>query len=297
MKSKSSIFISLLAALLLLSPSSSFAEDRSKSGPKLFSVKLVSMGGDYSRKIANEKNQHPYDISEDAFLRMMRNFDYQNKKKAMAGWEEKKNPVFPEKIIVEAAPYLRAAFLKAKSDQKIEFHSESPSGETRCDIFIQKEEINWRFFSIRGIERNKGMWMLSKGYLQEYFGTGNKLLSLQGLLGGGNYSELSWIQMPILQFLAEVGADNKIVQGQGTDKEPDDGKDKLEKLKTLTALYHKKLVTTEDYRIKVDKLMRERAGEKLEIEKELEYLKILKDEKIITRDAYKQKKDILLDKY
>ena len=43
--------------------------------------------------------------------------------------------------------------------------------------------------------------------------------------------------------------------------------------------------------------MKERAGEKLEIEKEMEYLKILKDEKIISRDAYKQKKDILLDKY
>jgi len=255
------------------------------------------MTGDYPSAVRKHKNHHPYDIPAEAFSRMMLDLRYKNKRKAMRGWEKKTRPVFSERVANAAAPFLRQAFLKAHPNQKVVLTDHTRTGNTICDIFIQRQTINWRFFSIRGKAGNQSMWMMAKGYLQEYWGTGDKFFSVQGLLGGGNWTNLTWIRIPLLQYLDEIRTDNRYIKKKEAGEETVAGKDKLEKLKTLTALYRKKLISRREYKKKVGELMRKRAAERLRIEKELEYLKILKDQKIISRDAYLQKKNVVLEKY
>jgi hypothetical protein len=227
---------------------------------------------------------------------MLNNLSYKNKKKVMNGYEEKSNPVFPEKVARVAAKYLREAFLKINSGQKVAFTNHTSKGDTICDIFVQKEIINWKFSYMQGQPKSKGMWMLAKGYLQDHYGTGNKLLSVQGILGGGNYMDLTWIQIPLIQLITEVKSEGQILGKKTEGGASTDGKDKLEKLKKLAAMYHRKLISEDEFKAKAGELMQKSAGEKLEMESELEYLKILKDEKVITRDAYMQKRNIILEK-
>lgn len=296
---KTLIIICVLSCLFLFSANSFAGSKKSKRSlaRKPFKVVLTGMAGDYPPGIKNRINQHPYKITEDTLFRMMNNFDYQ--KRLVTGWEKRRRRVFRGKMLKSAVKYLRAALLKVKRSQKVVFTNFTPLGETVCDIFIQREEINWKFLSIHGESRNMGMWMLMRGYLQNYYSTGDKLLSGQGLFFGGNYVDTGWMQIPLLQLQAEMKSDDKLLKevGASGEKEPDDKKNKLEKLKKFVALFRKKLITKKELKSKGEKLMRERAGERLDIEEELEYLKLLKDHKIITRAAYSQRRTILLKNY
>lgn len=294
MRTKTLLIISALSLLFFLSTHSFASVKKVVPTKKPFKVTLTSMGGDYPSGIMSRKNQHPYNIPGEVLSRMMNNFDY--KKRRVTGLEKKKRRVFHEKV-ANAAKYIRAAFLKAKPRQKVVFINYTPTGKTVCDIFIQNEKINWKFITIRGESRNKGMWIMVRGYLQKYYGTGGNLFSAQGLLGGGNYIDTGWIQMPLLRLMAVMKSENEVIKDDDGKKGIDDKKNKLEKLKRLAALYHKKLIAKMDFRNKAEELMREREGERLDIEEELEYLKLLKDEKIITRDVYIQRKEMVLEKF
>ncbi len=276
-------------------PVYAFAGSKKTPTKKPFKIVITNMGGDYPSDIMLQKNRHPYDISEEVFSRMLNNFDY--KKKTVTGWEKRPKRVFHEKVAKYAGKYLRRAFLKVRPGQKVVFTNYTSIGETLCDIFIQKETINWKFITIHGDSRNRGMWMLVRGYLQEYYGSGDKLLSAQGLFFGGNYVDAGWMQIPLLQLTSEMKNENELIKGGSGKEELDGKKSKLEKLKKLAALYRKKLITQKELIRKGKDLMKERAGERLDIEGELEYLKLLKDEKIITRDAYVQRRKIVLEKY
>ncbi len=295
-----SFFLTIFITLFVFSdPSFARSKKRAASAKKPFKVLITSMGGDYSTKLKKNKNQHPYDIPEAAFLRILNNFDYQFKRRSLSGWEKKKRRVFPPKVASSAAKYLRKAFLKANSSQKIVFTHFSPTkGNTLVDIFIQREKINFKFMMVHGNGKATGRWIISKGYLMHYFGTGTKLLSVQGIFGGGNFIDACWIRIPLIQYIAEVKGEGKLLKASGGKKGSSfKGKNKLVKLKKLTSLFHRSLISKEDYLVKVDKVRREKAGETLTIEEELEYIKILKDEKFITRDAYLQKKNVLLENY
>ncbi|MBI5184338.1 MAG: hypothetical protein HZA01_01250 [Nitrospinae bacterium] len=303
MKHKNPLTLICIIAFLLLSSTASFSgsgSDEEAPSKKTFKVILASMGGNYPSSVTGKDNQHPYDIPEEVFSRLLSNLSYRNKRKAMGGWEENSVPIYSDKTAAQAAKYLREAFLKAKPGQKVVFTNYTSKGDTICDIFVQKETMNWKFSFVQGQSSTKAMWMLAKGYMQDYYGTGTKLLSVQGLLGGGNYEDLTWVQIPLIQYIAEVKGENKIVQeagGKGDKGGSIDGKDKLEKMKKLAAMYHKKLLTEDEFRAKAGELMQKSAGEKLEIESELEYLKILKDEKLISKDAYMQKRNMVLEKF
>lgn len=306
MKHKKNLAFLFIFSFLFFFSTDSFSgsgTEEETSSKKSFKIILTTMGGDYPSSVKGRDNQHPYDIPEEVFSRLLNNLSYRNKRKGMSGWEEKSNPIFSDKVAALAAKYLREAFLKAKPGQKVALTNYTSKGDTICDIFVQKEMINWKFSVIHGESKIKGMWMLAKGYMQDYYGTGNKLLSVQGLLGGGNYEDLTWVQIPLIQYIAEVKGESKIVQeadgkgGIGGKGGSIDGKDKLEKMKKLAALYHKKLITDDQFRAKAGELMQKSAGEKLEIESELEYLKILKDENLISKDAYMQKRNMVLEKF
>ena len=201
-------------------------------------------------------------------------------------WSNKR-PIFPEKTVQEAAPFIRKAFLEVKPYRKIQFRIQTEKGVTEGDTFILGDAFHWRF---RVIEDSP---QFEEFYNVVEFG-----------------SETSWPKNWVLvpqegqRFYTSTLLDHIINQkfwvvmdlppspGKGTAR---DHESLMERLRLLGELKDGGLISEEQFQRKVRTLVDEKNVTVTDPQDRLLFLKELREKGLMSENEYQEKVQEILE--
>ena len=210
--------------------------------------------------------QHPIKISIEQTANHLLSLHYEEV--SLLG---KKKYIFPSNNVLEIAPLITKALNRMRSGKILYYEIETPSGKTAGTIFRSKGKINWRFETINGsnflntgFTHNRGSsWQLLPKNGQRFHKEHTML---------GNAQKKNWIISDL-----ELSAQSKRGIRLGSLKKKSGGKSsKSLKQKTSSSPPN---------------------SEKEEFEKRLQFLRGLRDKKLIDDAEYKHKKRELLRQF
>ena len=220
----------------------------------------------FDAEIRGLRLQHPIKISAEQVTNHLLSLHYEEL--SLLG---KKQYVFSSNNVLEITPLITKALNRMRTDKILHYDVETPKGATVGTIFRAKGKINWRFeavngrnFSNTGFPGLKGSsWKLLPKNGQ-YFNKEHTLL--------GNEQKKNWILSDLeLPVQSKRGLKLGLLK-KTSEKSPP----KSSKQKAPTSLP---------------------SSEKGKFEKRLQFLKGLRDKKLIDDDEYKHKKTELLEQF
>ena len=218
------------------------------------------------REVKKLRLEHPIKISAGQMANHLLSLRYKQ-----LNFSGKKKYIFSPNDVLEITPTMTKALNRLKSSKVLYYEIETPRGKTAGIIFRAEEKINWRFEAINGTYfENKGLhnggapWML-------FPNNGQKFHQERTVLGNnwkGNWI-ISNLELPL-----------KSKRGR-----------KLGLLKKTSESFTRKRSTQKET------LTKARSSGKGEFEKRLQFLKELRDKRLINDDEYRNKKEELLGQF
>ena len=220
----------------------------------------------FEAEIKKLRLQHPIKISTEQTTNHLLSLHYEE----LSLLGEKKY-IFSSNDVLEIAPLITKALNRMRTDKVLHYEVETPSGKTAGTIFRSKGKINWRFETVNGsnflntgFAHNRGSsWQLLPKNGQRFHKEHTVL---------GNDQKKNWVLSDL-----ELPVQSKRAFKLGSLKKTSKGKSsKSSKQKTSTSPPN---------------------SEKGEFEKRLQFLKSLRDKKLIDDAEYKHKKMELLKQF
>ena len=221
----------------------------------------------FDSEIKKLRLEHPIKISAEQTTNHLLSLHYEEL--SLLG---KKKYVFSSNDVLEIASLITKALNRIKSNKILHYEVETPSGKTTGTIFRVKGDINWRFETINGINfSNTGFPGFKGSSWQLLPKNGQHFHKEHTVLG--NDQKRNWIianlDLPVQSRRGlKLGLFKKISKKSSNPQSP------KQKLPTSSP-----------------------SSEKGEFEKRLQFLKNLRDKKLIDDDEYKSKKTELLSQF
>lgn len=209
-------------------------------------------------KLLGKELDHPGNVSIEEVKKAMTSLYY--KEKILLTWSKKK-PVFGKKTSGRFAPLIQKAFQKVKPHSKVSFSIYNSNEKTTGDIFAKNDTLIFKFETINGIP-----------YIDDFdlkAETEADIITNWKLIPGSDqqfFSHKGFLGIPKNQKTMIVA---KLKKHEGKERD------------IYTPVKNK---TPEQY-----------DNKRRTMEKKLRYLKKLKQENLISEDAYEKKVEELLD--
>ncbi len=217
------------------------------------------------REIKKLRLQHPVKISAEQITNHLLSLQY--KQLSFIG---KKKYVFSPKDVLEITPIITKALNRIPSHKVLYYEVETPRGKTAGIIFRAEGKINWRFETVNGSNFLNNNFAHNRGSTWELLPkNGQRFHKESSILG--NDRKRNWI-------ISNLKLPVRSKRGR-----------KLELLKKISELSTPKRPQRE----KISQSNNEQGG----FEKRLQFLKGLRDKKLIDNDEYKHKKKELLEQF
>lgn len=200
--------------------------------------------------------QHPLKLDSREFKNIIWKLHFS--RRLVDLWQDPER-IFDKKTVNLIAEHFRRKLLTVKSNEIIHFSLRTPMGRTKGDVFVLKDALNWRFSVIKGMEYHMDSqsveqetsgeilvnWRMAPQKDQKFFYYENTL--------GLKTREETWVTVP---FKNGEKANSKTV---APDHEKEDaaldGAAVKEKLKLLKEWKEENLISEEEYKKKVNKLL------------------------------------------
>jgi len=148
-----------------------FLKNLYASGEKVKKIKitLIYKPQFYAGHEISEMRLHPIKLSKEQISQQMRSLKY--KELSIFG---KKKSVFNPHEINSMAALLKKSLHHVPKNKIVYYALETPSGPTEGIVFASGNNLNWQFFSIKGLDYSKyprpiwGKWKLTLGQGQKY---------------------------------------------------------------------------------------------------------------------------------
>lgn len=222
------------------------------------SVRIIKMTKN-DINILGKKLSHPSKVGIEEVKKAMRSLYY--KEKILLTWGKKK-PVFGKKISNRFAPLIQKALQKVKPHSKVGFSIYNSNEKTTGDIFAKNDTLIFKFELINGVSYIDDFDLKSE--------TEAEIITNWQLIPGSDqqfFSHKSFLGIPRKQktmiaakLKTSAGEESSSIDALTKNKKPD------------------------------------RHDKRRSIEKKLRYLKDLKQQKLITENAYEKKVEELLDR-
>ena len=220
----------------------------------------------FEAEIKKLRLQHPIKISTEQTTNHLLSLHYEEL--SLLG---KKKYIFSSNDVLEIAPLITKALNRMRTDKVLHYEVETPSGKTAGSIFRSKGKINWRFKTINGSNFSNTSFAQSRGSTWQLLPkNGQRFHKEHTILG--NDQKKNWILSDLV-----LPVQSKRAFKLGSPKKTSRGKSlKSSKQKAPTSPPNR---------------------EKGDFEKRLQFLKSLRDKKLINDAEYKNKKVELLKQF
>ena len=220
----------------------------------------------FEAEIKKLRLQHPIKISTEQTTNHLLSLHYEEL--SLLGG---KKYIFPLNDVLEIASLITKALNRIKSNKILHYEVETPSGKTAGSIFRSKGKINWRFKTINGSNFSNTSFAQSRGSTWQLLPkNGQRFHKEHTILG--NDQKKNWILSDLV-----LPVQSKRAFKLRSPKKTSRGK-------SLKSLKQKAPISPPN-------------REKGEFEKRLQFLKSLRDKKLINDAEYKNKKVELLKQF